>query len=195
MMLTVFDYFVLTVIVLSALRGAWRGLINELFSLVGWLAAIWLASRYAHYLTIYIPANWPGGHLTQWILAFAAIAITVTIASSALSALLGQLFNHVLLKQANQLLGFGFGMLRGMIIVLVLFVLAFYTEIPKKTFWKQALSRPKIQQMIEIAYPHLPVNIQTWIKNTVNGMANNAANNAANDAIKNAVKNVHKLSI
>ena len=38
-MLTAFDYAVLAVIGLSALRGAWRGLLSEIFGLIGWVVA------------------------------------------------------------------------------------------------------------------------------------------------------------
>lgn len=68
-MLTAFDYAVLAVIALSALRGAWRGFVSEIFGLIGWIAAIVIAGRYVGLVVPYIPANWPGGALTQWVIA------------------------------------------------------------------------------------------------------------------------------
>ena len=38
-MFTSFDYAVMAVIGLSALRGMWRGLLAEVFGLIGWIAA------------------------------------------------------------------------------------------------------------------------------------------------------------
>src|SRR5260363_150106 len=47
--MTGFDYAVLLIIGLSALRGLWRGLLAELFALIGWIAALILAGIHPHY--------------------------------------------------------------------------------------------------------------------------------------------------
>src|SRR5262249_5777956 len=90
-MLTVFDYAALGVIGLSALRGAWRGLLSEIFGLIGWVAAFFVACRCVGLVVPYIPANWPGGELTQWLLAFAAIVIGVVLVASVANALISRL--------------------------------------------------------------------------------------------------------
>src|ERR1700743_1368728 len=45
-MFTAFDYAVMAVIGLSALRGTWRGFLSEIFGLIGWIAAVFIACRF-----------------------------------------------------------------------------------------------------------------------------------------------------
>ncbi len=71
-MFTSFDYAVMAVIGLSALRGMWRGLLAEVFGLIGWIAALLIAGRFVGVVVPYIPDYWPGGALTQWLVAFLA---------------------------------------------------------------------------------------------------------------------------
>jgi membrane protein required for colicin V production len=62
-MFTAFDYAVMAVIGLSALRGTWRGFLSEIFGLIGWIAAFFIACRFVGYVVPFIPATWPGGAL------------------------------------------------------------------------------------------------------------------------------------
>ena len=45
--MTVFDYVLLAVLVLSAAVGMWRGLVSEVMALVAWMLALFLAWQYA----------------------------------------------------------------------------------------------------------------------------------------------------
>ena len=49
-MFTAFDYAVMAVIGLSALRGTWRGFLSEIFGLIGWIAAFFIACRFGGYV-------------------------------------------------------------------------------------------------------------------------------------------------
>ena len=108
-MLTAFDYAVLAVIALSALRGAWRGFVSEIFGLIGWIAAIVIAGRYVGLVVPYIPANWPGGALTQWVIAFALVVIGVVLVAGVANALLSRIAQASGLGGVDRSLGMMFG--------------------------------------------------------------------------------------
>lgn len=89
-MFTAFDYAVMAVIGLSALRGTWRGFLSEIFGLIGWIAAFsLLAASSVMSCRTFRPR--PGGALTQWLLAFALVAIGVVLVASVLNALLSRI--------------------------------------------------------------------------------------------------------
>ena len=119
-MLTAFDYAVLAVIVLSALRGAWRGFVSEVFGLIGWIAAIAIASRYVGYVVPYIPVNWPGGTLTQWVLSFGLVVIGVVFVAGVANALLSRVAQVTGLGGIDRSLGMMFGLVRGAVVVVLL---------------------------------------------------------------------------
>ncbi|MGI4814556.1 MAG: CvpA family protein [Janthinobacterium lividum] len=162
-MLTAFDYGVIAIMVLSALRGAWRGLVSEVFSLIGWIVALLVAKRYAANLAPYVPANWPGGVLTQWLVAFVAIVAAVLIVSATANALLTRLANASGLRSVDRSLGLLFGLVRGVILVLVVAILAGLTELPQQAFWRAALLRPYVEDGERVVKPMLPPALAAYV--------------------------------
>ncbi|MEA3117615.1 MAG: rane protein required for colicin production [Paraburkholderia sp.] len=163
-MLTAFDYAALAVIALSALRGAWRGLLSEVFGLIGWIVAFFVASRYVDRLVPYIPADWPGGALTQWLLAFMGIAVGVVLVAGIGSAVIARLVAASGLDGADRSLGLMFGIVRGVLVVLVLVALAGLTELPKQEFWRHALLRPYAEQGVRTLKPFLPKALAEYVR-------------------------------
>jgi membrane protein required for colicin V production len=162
-MLTVFDYAVIAVIGLSGLRGMWRGLIAEVFGLIGWVVAFIVATRFVGVVLPYIPATWPGGTLTQWVVAFAILVIGVMLLVAVLSALLNRLTDMVGLRGVDRALGGLFGLIRGVVLVLILVVVAGLTEAPQHDFWRDSLLRPYAEQGIRAVKPMLPEALAAYV--------------------------------
>src|SRR5471032_967259 len=131
-MFTAFDYAVMAVIGLSALRGTWRGFLSEIFGLIGWIAAFFIACRFVGYVVPHIPSTWPGGALTQWLVAFALVVIGVVLVVGVLNALLSRIVQATGLSGVDRSLGLMFGLVRGVILVLILVALAGLTELPNR---------------------------------------------------------------
>jgi membrane protein required for colicin V production len=163
-MLTAFDYAVMAVIGLSALRGTWRGFLSEVFGLIGWIAAFLIACRFVGLVVPYIPAHWPGGALTQWLLAFAIIVIGVMLVASVANALLVRLVHVSGLSGVDRSLGLMFGLVRGVVLVLILVALAGLTELPQQDFWRNALLRPYAEQGVRELKPLLPEALAAYVR-------------------------------
>jgi membrane protein required for colicin V production len=162
-MFTAFDYAVMAVIGLSALRGAWRGFIGEIFGLIGWIAAFLVACRYVERVVPWIPAHWPGGALTQWLIAFALIVIGVVLVAGVANALLGRIVQVSGLSGVDRSLGLMFGLVRGVVLVLILVVLGGLTELPQQDFWRDALLRPYAEHGVRELKPLLPDTLATYV--------------------------------
>lgn len=147
-MLTGFDYAVVLIIVLSALRGLWRGFMAEIFALMGWIAAFIIAWHYVDQVAPYMPAHWPGEASTQWLLALLLIVAVVLILSTVLSAFMGRLTEVTGLRAIDRSLGLFFGVVRGIFLVLLVFMAAQYTRLPKQTFWRDAVLLPYVQTSV-----------------------------------------------
>ena len=163
-MLTAFDYGALAIVLLSALQGAWRGLIAELFALIGWIAAFLIASHYAGRLAVHLPADLPGHELTQLLLAFVIIVVAVLVGAGILGALLGRLTELIGLRSVDRSLGLLFGLVRGALLVLLAVALAGLTELPKYPFWQNALLRPYADQGVQLLKPMLPDALAAYVK-------------------------------
>ena len=140
--MTVFDYAVITIAVLSVLLGWWRGFVYELLSLLGWVAAYLLARWFSSDLAALLPAA-VGTDSTRTTLAFALLFVATLIGSSIVAWLLSKLIKLAGIGWLDGLSGAVFGMLRGVLLVLVLVLLAGMTGLPQQPFWRDAwLSRP-----------------------------------------------------
>jgi len=168
-MFTSFDYAVMAVIGLSALRGMWRGLLAEVFGLIGWIAALLIAGRFVGAVVPYIPAHWPGGALTQWLIAFLLIVAAVLVISSVAGALLTRVTEVVGLRGIDRSLGLLFGLVRGAILVVILVALAGLTELPQHDFWRNALFRPAAEQGVRELKPLLPDTLAAYVRTTPDG--------------------------
>jgi membrane protein required for colicin V production len=163
-MFTSFDYAVMAVIGLSALRGMWRGLLAEAFGLVGWIVAFFVAGHFVASVVPYIPATWPGGALTQWLIAFLLIVAAVLVVSSVASALLTRIIEVIGLRGIDRSLGLLFGLVRGAILVVVLVAFAGLTELPQHDFWRNALFRPAAEQGVRQLKPLLPDTLAAYLR-------------------------------
>lgn len=163
-MLTAFDYGALAIVLLSALQGMWRGLVAELFALIGWIAAFLVAAHFAHLLVPYLPAHLPGGELTRLALAFVAIMVLVLVAAGVLGALLGRLTELIGLHSVDHSLGILFGLMRGVVLVIVVVALAGFTTLPEQDFWRNAQLLPYAEQGVRFAKQFLPAGLAAYVK-------------------------------
>lgn len=163
-MLTIFDFTVLLVLGLSALRGLWRGFVAETLGLIGWIVAFMIAAKCVTWVAPYLPAHWPGGQATQFLLAFALIVVAVLLAASVLNALLNRLVGVMGLGALNSSLGALFGLLRGFVLVVALAAaLASMTDLPQQRFWREALLRPYVASGVQIMKHLLPDALARYV--------------------------------
>ncbi|WP_225721630.1 CvpA family protein [Candidatus Vallotiella sp. (ex Adelges kitamiensis)] len=161
--LTAFDYIVIVVIILSVLRGIWRGLLAELFGLIGWVVAMISSAIYVPILVSYIPANWPGGALIQYLVAFFGLILAILLIFSISRALIIRLANIGGLQGIDRMLGMLFGLIRGFLLVLLLVALAQLTELPQQNFWCHAIFRPYTERCLHELKPFLPTVIAVYM--------------------------------
>ncbi len=126
--MTGFDYAVFAIVLLSALLGWWRGLVYEILSLLGWVAAGVVARMFAASAAPYMPAAL-GAESARTAAAFVALFVVTLIVGGIVAWLLSKLVKWVGLGLLDGLLGMFFGMLRGVLVVLVLVVLAGMTQL------------------------------------------------------------------
>lgn len=131
------DWSLLAVLVLSVGVGLWRGLVFELMSLAGWLVA-WIGAQVlAPELGRWLPVAEPGSAanmLAAYVVAFFAILIVWTL----LARLLRLLVHATPLSLPDRLLGGGFGLLRGGVLLLALATVLALTPAAQSLPWRQS---------------------------------------------------------
>ena len=153
--MTIFDYVVLFILISSVVISTMRGLVKEILSLVGWVAAFIVANAFGAKLAPMLPSVIPGEAL-RLIVAFIALFLGVRVLMGLLALAIGALIEASGLSLADRGLGGLFGLGRGIVIVLAGVILCGMTSIPQQAFWKDALLSPMAETGARTVKPFLP---------------------------------------
>lgn len=153
--LALLDWAMLAVLAISVLVGLWRGLVYELLSLAGWLVAWFVAQRWGAALTEGLPLGTPGS-ASRAGLGFAVVFIATLLLWSLLARLLRMLVAATPLQLFDRVLGAGFGLLRGVLILLVAATLVALTPLSKAPWWLASRGATWLGHAVEVLRPMWP---------------------------------------
>lgn len=120
--MTGFDIIVLLVVAVAAAGGFMRGFVQEILSLAAWILAILAIQNLHTPLQQFIEPRF-GTPTTAAILAFALLLLIPYAAMKLIASLIGARARESLLGPLDRVLGFGFGAVKGAIIVVIGFSL------------------------------------------------------------------------
>jgi membrane protein required for colicin V production len=149
------DYAVFGVIVASTAWGLWRGLVREVMSLAGWVIAFLAANLFAAPLSGLVPASVSRPEL-RVLIAFVTIFFVALALAMIASLLLAKVVHAAGLGSIDRTLGALFGLLRGLLIVLVLAIMAGFTRVPASADWKNSLVGEQLGGVASRLKPWLP---------------------------------------
>lgn len=161
--MTAFDYAVLTLVAASVLLGLWRGVVSEILALAAWVAAFLVARAWASEV-----ANWLSGQIAEPGLRLAAAYLLVFVGVLLVFAIARMLISLVVkalgLGLLDRLLGAAFGILRGILMVLLAVLVAGMTPLPKTDWWHDASLAPPLETVVIAAKPWLPAEAAKRIR-------------------------------
>ena len=160
--MTWFDYGVLIIIGLSLVWSVFRGFVRELVSVIGWIAGFIFAMAFTQPLAAQFPPSL--GPFLSPLLAFLAILLGTWIVSGLIGVVLSRVIQAAGLGWADRLLGALFGLLRGLIIVLILVMLGGLTPLPKEPFWREAVLAAPLESAALLARSALPQGLAERIR-------------------------------
>lgn len=152
--MTVFDYSVLAIIGLSVILSIMRGMVKEVLSILGWIAAFYVGKTYTSQLMPLMPLDIPSESL-RILAAFVVLFLATLLLSTLLAIAVSTVFKKVGLGWLDRMLGALFGMFRGLLIVCILVFLAGLTELPKDSRWKNAMFSSPIEALV--------INMLHWL--------------------------------
>lgn len=120
--MTGFDLIVLLIVGVGAIGGFLRGFVQEVLSIMSWVLAIF-AIRFLHTDLTAAILEFMGSPVTASILAFALLLLIPYAAMKLIARAAGRSSRNSVLGPIDRVLGFGFGALKGVIIVVIAFSL------------------------------------------------------------------------
>ncbi len=152
------DWALVAVLALSVGVGLWRGLTFEVLSLLGWVAAYVAAQVFAVSLAPMLPIGSPGGALNQGA-AFALLFIVALVVWAIASRLLRQVIHATPLQAIDRVLGAGFGLLRGAVLLLAVTTVVALTPAVRSPAWQDSLGAVWLSALLHSLKPMLPESL------------------------------------
>lgn len=160
-MFTTADWLILAVVVLSGALSLFRGFIKEAVSLIAWVGAFIVTSRF--YEPLAAKVTFLQDDMVRKAFACAALFITTIIVVGLCGSLISSLINRVGLSGTDRLLGAVFGVMRGVLIVCVLlalmqigFKLQILSFVADSPFYRDSLLIPEMQRIVNWFFANGP---------------------------------------
>ncbi|HET7396597.1 MAG TPA: CvpA family protein [Gammaproteobacteria bacterium] len=151
--MTWIDYLILGIIVVSALISLFRGFLRETVSLLAWIIGFWLALRFARDLgSLFGFVHNPS---VRVVIGFIILFVLILLIGAAINFFIGKLVKRSGASMADRVLGVIFGLVRGVVIVVVLALIAGFTVLPHGPTWRNSLLAPYAET--------LALDIRHWL--------------------------------
>ena len=111
------DWVFVVIILLSTLLGVSRGMVREIFALVGWVAAFFVSLYCSADLAAILPFQAHMGLMTRTFVSIVLIVIGCVFLAGLVGKILRSILASVSIGAEDRLLGCLFGFLRGLLIV------------------------------------------------------------------------------
>ncbi|MFN7123240.1 MAG: CvpA family protein [Hydrogenophaga sp.] len=156
------DGLLLTVLLLSVLLGAWRGLVYEVLSVASWVAAFVLAQSYADEVALLLPLESLSPPL-RLAAGFLVVFIAVAFAGGLLAWLVKKLVASVGLRPVDRILGSAFGLARGVVMLLAFAVVVSMSPLRDAPWWQGSVVADMLVATLHAIKPLLPEPVARYI--------------------------------
>lgn len=157
------DWVLLGVLLASMLLGFWRGLVYEVLSLVGWVAAFVVAQWLAPEVVVWLPMIQGAPESVQYAVAFVVVFVVTVFVAGFVSWLIKKLVETVGLRPVDRTLGGVFGLARGVVLLLALTVVLQLTGVARDAWWASAQGPAWLQVILTGLKPLLPQNFVEFL--------------------------------
>lgn len=156
MQISLTDWVLLGILLTSMVVGLWRGLVYEVLSLAGWVAAFILAQWLAPDVVVHLTFLHEAATEVQYAVAFTLVFVLALFAAGMLSWLVKKLVESVGLRPVDRALGGIFGLARGVVLLLALTVVLQLLGMTTEVWWQNATGPVWLDTTLKGLKPLLP---------------------------------------
>lgn len=157
------DLVLVGIVLLSVLWGALRGFIREALSLATWVAAFVLALGYGPEFAEALKPNISSEPL-RLLAGYAVPFFGVLLVGGLLTWVIGMAVRGAGLGAVDRMLGSGFGLVRGGLIVLILVIVAGFSALGREAWWRQSQIVPQIQPFAKEVQALIPARWLAYLQ-------------------------------
>jgi membrane protein required for colicin V production len=156
------DWIFLAVLVFSMLLGAWRGLVYEVLSVLGWAVSFYAAQYFAPLVAGWLPLQ-SSSETVRYAAAFVLVFVAAVFTAGLLAFLLKKLIDAIGLRPVDRTMGAAFGLVRGVILLLATAVVINMTALEKSLWWQASKGAPVLNATLKGLKPVLPEKFANYL--------------------------------
>lgn len=159
------DFIIIAVLGLSVMVGLLRGFISEVWALICWIFAGWLAWYCGPFVEVRLPQDWatPGVRLVA---AYVACFVLVIIVGAIIGYLLRRLVSGSGLSGTDRLLGLVFGLARGVAVIVLIVLMLGFTPFHRDAWWQESRLLPTFEGVADQVKAYLPAELSNYLRPT-----------------------------
>jgi membrane protein required for colicin V production len=139
--MSVTDYLVIAAVVISAVVGALRGFLREAVAVLSWLLALFIAWHFSELIEPHLGGLLAGSYVKPWA-ARVIIVVLVLLIGAAIGTMLAQFVRLSIFSGVDRLLGWLFGLLRGVVLLGVFVILGQLLRLDGERWWTRSVLIP-----------------------------------------------------
>ena len=144
------------------LLGAWRGLVYEVLSVLGWAVSFYAAQWFAPTVADLLPLQ-SATDAVRYAAAFVLIFIVAIFAAGFVAFLLKKLIEAIGLRPVDRTMGAAFGLVRGLILLLAAAVVMDMTALKVSDWWQESKGAPLLTATLKGLKPMLPEKFANYL--------------------------------
>ncbi len=153
------DFAFLGIVLLSLVIGMLRGFVREVLSLATWILAFVVTLKFAPLAAEHLQDT-IHAVAARTAIAYALVFFGVLIAGAFVSHLVGVLIRSSGLRPIDRMLGLGFGLLRGALLIVAVVMIAGFSSLHEESWWRQSQLASQLQPAAKSLQSLIP---QTWL--------------------------------
>lgn len=159
-MLTTIDYILIAILALSSVISVLRGFVREIMAIVTWIVALWVAWHFYTALAVLLT-----DYITKVSLripvAFLSLFVVTMILGGLVNFLIGQFVDKTGLSGTDRILGLGFGLLRGVLVIGILLMVARFTPLGTFDSYRESRLVPAFMPIEKWLQSFIPADMQS----------------------------------
>lgn len=156
------DYVIIAILTFSVVVGLLRGFIREVLTIVVWVLAFYIAIAYASTVSAALSTTIVNASM-RYIVSFVLLLICMLFIGAIINYLMGKIIKTTGLSGTDRVLGLGFGLIRGVLLIGVLVMFAMHTTLIDDPWWKESQTIGQFEQVGDSIKSFLPEEWTKWL--------------------------------
>ncbi|MDP3136685.1 MAG: CvpA family protein [Burkholderiaceae bacterium] len=156
------DWIFLAVLAVSLVLGVWRGLVYEVLSVLGWIAAFVAAQWLAPGVAAWLPMGQAADSL-RYAAGFVLVFIVVAFLGGLSAWAVKSLVEAAGMRPVDRTLGGAFGLVRGVVLLLAAAVVMNMTALNGSAWWMESRGAGVLSAALKGLKPVLPAEFGQYL--------------------------------